>query len=393
MKNDKLNFILMNKNTPVLELKFCFKRGGYIEDIIKLHNPEYAPLGLVNKDKSINPDELSDWWEERCLPDSRINVEHLFEALNLNKQELIIHSLGLSLSDQYWLKPVGSDIKWNDVNFFTNDFSDKVGKLFFFTSFSDNAESILEEYSPDYSSNGFLNKYWTIINNGRFLVKGNHGAFSQQSYNEVIASRILQSIFCKNYVKYDLLGQNSICKNFVSDTTEYVPASLIRRILPKKDNETYYNHFLRCCKYFGFHKEMQSALDYIIPFDYLIANEDRNYGNFGIIRNVETLKIESIAPIFDNGNSLWYNQVEISNKNVKSYPFELEQNRQIKLVQDKSIFPIDEISKIEYIIKDVLKQNRNCDKNRISNICLAVQRRIAILKQILSNEKQKNLQR
>lgn len=378
-------YTLMNKNTPVLDLRFCYKRGGYIEDIIKLHNPEYAPLGLVGDDKHIDTDSLSDWWEDRCLPDSRLNVERILEALQLRKQELILQSLGLSLSDQYWLKPLNSDLQWQDVNFFHNDFSDKVGKLFFSgqTSPADR-QSIRQSYSPDYSANGFLNKYWTIEAGERVLLKGSFGPFTQQAYNEVIASEILRSLDCDHYVTYYLQGENSLCKNFINDHTEYIPASLIRRRLPPKEGETYWRHFHRCCQVLGFAESMQQALDYILPFDYLIANEDRNFGNFGVIRDVETLKILGVAPIFDNGNSLWYNQLDISNTGVKAYPFELDQEKQIKLVHNKAIFPINKVSRLADIIQRVLSNNKNCPPERIEKICQAVDQRRENLKILLS---------
>ena len=38
--------------------------------------------------------------------------------------------------------------------------------------------------------------------------------------------------------------------------------------------------------------------------DFLIMNEDRHLNNFGIIRDVNTLKWLDMAPIFDNGQSL-----------------------------------------------------------------------------------------
>lgn len=385
MDKTNIKLTLMNKNTPVLDLNFCMRRGGYISDIIKLTNPEYAPLGLVNNDKEIDTDSLSDWWDNRCLPDSRLNAERFFEAMQLKKQELIINSLGLSLSDQYWLKPIGSNLEWKDINFFHNNFSDKVGKLFFNrnTTFSKQAQEILQSYSPDYSSNGFLDKYWTIDAGNRILVKGCHGPFAQQAYNEVIASKILKLIGCHNYVNYELKDGLSICKNFITDNTEYVPAALIRRRLPQEDNETFFNHFMRCCKALGFEKEMQKALDYILPFDYLIANEDRNFGNFGVIRNVETLKIVRIAPIFDNGNSLWYNQINISNDNLKAYPFELTQESQIKLVKDKSIFPVKKLHNVNCIIKNILQHNKSCDKSRIEKICKGVEQRVHKLTHIL----------
>ena len=44
----------------------------------------------------------------------------------------------------------------------------------------------------------------------------------------------------------------------------------------------------------------------MIVCDALLANSDRHWRNFGIIRNVNTLEIRP-APLFDSGNCLWYN--------------------------------------------------------------------------------------
>lgn len=42
----------------------------------------------------------------------------------------------------------------------------------------------------------------------------------------------------------------------------------------------------------------------MIVLDYIMMNEDRHLRNFGIIRNVETLKWIKVAPIYDTGQSL-----------------------------------------------------------------------------------------
>ena len=42
----------------------------------------------------------------------------------------------------------------------------------------------------------------------------------------------------------------------------------------------------------------------MLLIDFLVMNIDRHLGNFGIIRNVETLKWEKIAPIFDTGEAM-----------------------------------------------------------------------------------------
>mgnify|MGYP007065441077 CR=1 FL=1 len=48
-------------------------------------------------------------------------------------------------------------------------------------------------------------------------------------------------------------------------------------------------------------------LDEMFVTDYIIGNYDRHYRNFGLIRNAETLKFISAAPIFDTDTSLKFN--------------------------------------------------------------------------------------
>lgn len=384
-----MKLTLLNKNTPVADVEFNTRRGGYISDIIKVINPEYAPIGIVDDNKILNIDDLSDWWEERCIPDSRSNVEQILEYMQCDKQELVIQSLGLSLSDQYWVKPTGSDILWKDVNFFTNSFSENIGDIFFHERrIAD--RKFLEDSSPDYTLNGYLNKRWIIENNERILIKGGYNPFNQQPYNEVIASNILSKLEHSNFVSYSLQNNKySACSNFITENTEYVPSSLIRKRLPKEDNESYFKHFMRCCKKLGFAQIMQDNLDYILLFDYLMANTDRNFGNFGVIRNVETLQIISMAPIFDNGNSLWYNSVKI-NHDVKAYPFEMMQDKQIKLVQNFDKIPIHKLNDIGKICSNTLILNPDCDDVRCDIISEGLERRLKMLNKIIDNKRNEN---
>lgn len=38
--------------------------------------------------------------------------------------------------------------------------------------------------------------------------------------------------------------------------------------------------------------------------DFILANEGRHLGDFGVIRNLDTLEWESVCPVFDTGRSL-----------------------------------------------------------------------------------------
>ena len=113
-----------------------------------------------------------------------------------NTSSLAIKSLGLSLSDQYWIKPKGSDISWNDVNFFTNDFSSDLGTIFF--SKNQSSRQNINPFSPDASSNGWLKKKWVIINDKRYLAKAGSGTLHQEPYNEVAISKILDLLKIKH---------------------------------------------------------------------------------------------------------------------------------------------------------------------------------------------------
>ncbi len=50
---------------------------------------------------------------------------------------------------------------------------------------------------------------------------------------------------------------------------------------------------------------VEEGLAKMFTCDYILANQDRHWRNFGVIRNVETLEFTRLAPIFDNGTSLW----------------------------------------------------------------------------------------
>ena len=45
----------------------------------------------------------------------------------------------------------------------------------------------------------------------------------------------------------------------------------------------------------------------MILFDALVYNTDRHFGNFGFLVDNKTTKIKGLAPIFDNGESLFSN--------------------------------------------------------------------------------------
>lgn len=77
---------------------------------------------------------------------------------------------------------------------------------------------------------------------------------------------------------------------------------MVYRSLGREEGESYYDHYLRVCLSNGF--DPVPSLDRMIVCDYLLANGDRHMGNFGILRDPDTLEWIGAAPLFDNGGCL-----------------------------------------------------------------------------------------
>ena len=64
-----------------------------------------------------------------------------------------------------------------------------------------------------------------------------------------------------------------------------------------------YEHYVHILENHGI-LDARKKLTEMFIVDYLTMNVDRHLKNFGIIRNVETLKWERVTPIFDTGQSM-----------------------------------------------------------------------------------------
>ena len=126
MDNEKHIYELMHKNLPVLQ----FEMEDYnILNITKVLNLDHAPVGTTDKFGVVKK-KLNQWYSKRSIPASRDNIEEILQTLNLDSpKELLQKAYALSLSDQYWIKPIDTQLSWEKVNFFNNTFSDDLGEL------------------------------------------------------------------------------------------------------------------------------------------------------------------------------------------------------------------------------------------------------------------------
>ena len=371
----------MNKNQPLIEV--AISASGYIIDTYEVFDTSALPVGINHTDDKL-PATLNDWWHSRIIPASRDGLKFVLHLYDIESASILSkRSLGLSLSDQYWIKPVGSDLEWNDVNFFTNEFSTELGEAFFSRGSS---KPNINPFTPDASSNGWLKKKWVRIDGQTYLAKAGSIPLLQQPYNEVVASEILTSLNIP-HVDYKVIIEDnrplSLCKNFINTDTELVPAHFIRTVLPKSKNDSDYQHFLRCAEYLEI-PNVEEFLNNMIALDFLIENTDRHYGNFGFIRDVNTLKFIGPAPLFDNGTSLWCEALTTEiGEPQKAMPFKATHKEQIKLLT-KPNFNIAGIVNCESIVRNVLSQSPYLDKERAERISIAVGNKARVLENILN---------
>ena len=298
----------MHRDAPVCSLLIDISSGTILKTS-KPQNPELLPLGGC-----IDSEALRKWWLRRAVPVGQGNIKHILAQLGIaTPQEYLVRNLGLSLTDHYWIKPLEMEAGWDDINLFTNDFRDTVGNMQFGAEDA-TAGLPANAFSPSSSVQGELRKKWIISDGNRCLIKGNHGSNSQESLNEVAATLLHQKQNAQPFVSYKPIHLENnaqiycICESFTSNSVELIPAIDVVDSKKKNNSTSVYEHFIQVCVAHGLSDDqVRSFLEYQILTDFVLTNTDRHLNNFGVLRDTTTLKFIGMAPIFDSGNSMFWN--------------------------------------------------------------------------------------
>lgn len=310
---------LMNKHIAVLEFEYDLQAHAATR-ICDVCDARFAPLGLFDERGNVSKRDLNYWWHHRAIPSSREQVSRLLDNLQLDTTlELAEKNFGLSLSDRYWIDDVAAPQCWEDINFFDNDFSDDLGVL---TLGQDSSASSIElDYgsinltSPNSTLGGDLRKKWKIIDGRRVLVKSGVGAFNQEPYNEIIATELHRRLLEPGtFTPYWLLTEErrvySACENMLQGDEELISAWDLIRKRKQSNNESDLMFYVRCCEELGI-RDVMDGLARMFGCDYVLANRDRHWRNFGVLRDAATLEGTRLAPVFDTGSCLWSNAVQL----------------------------------------------------------------------------------
>ena len=384
----------MNKNTEILVAEYNEVLKVFTK-IYETKNIEYAPLIIYNsfsKNIDITP-ILTDWFKGRGIPSWRDDLDLLLAKLNVTSpDDLLDKAFALSLSDQYWVKQAGSNIKYNDINFFEHDFDASEFTNATFGNELDTSTKI-NLISPNNTTDGRLKKTWIIENNKRYLLKGAYKNEVMQPFNEVLASMICEKLgFCHVTYTIDVVNEKVVskCECFINSNTELIPA---QQVLYKNiEKEKAYEEYINILEEKGI-SDVREKLENMFILDYLILNEDRHLNNFGVIRDVNTLRWLDIAPIFDNGQSLNildYNDEELIINGQGRFFYTVDNfDSIISKVKDIKRIDLSKLDGIEEDFDNLLHKYQSVTKmtdRRINKLCTLLLSRINKLKTIIKTK-------
>lgn len=278
-------FVLMNKNEPLVEFTVDEKF-----DTFKLDKKVGKLPSWVSK--------VETFVRNRKAPKHRENIQ---ELLKLSGCATLLGWLrvshALSLIDTFWVKPKGSDMRWEDVSLYTHDFNEVIAK----TAFEGGLHGRnLSTTSPEYGTDGSFAKCW-VREDGqiKMLKRGSSGARNAglEPYSEFYAGQVIRE-FTKDYVPYDLRSMSgrmcSTCPIFTSEKFGYLPYAAVDK------GNTSVDTVLETMRKYGLEDEAKR----MFVIDSVILNEDRHTNNFGFLVDNDTYEIVGMAPLFDHNLSL-----------------------------------------------------------------------------------------
>lgn len=261
-------------------------------------NARLLPTGL-----HADNENLMKWLRSRIIPKNREYVDALLAKSGLSHADtrgILRVSRGLSLNDSYWVTEDGFDGTFAEYNLYEHDFV-KVLSLIAYTGYGSSRAAGFSS-SPEFTTGGMLRKGWRRLGGQIYLYKGGTSGAANagnEPYSEYYAAQIAQQMGLE-HVSYGLAKWKgclcSTCELFTDIDHSYVPIYRFVEDCTLRSSAAFLENLGK--SYY------EPFVDMLI-FDALICNEDRHFGNFGLLVDNKTNQPYAFAPIFDNGLSLF----------------------------------------------------------------------------------------
>jgi len=258
---------------------------------------------LLPLDLELSGEGVAAWLRRRVIPKNRAFVDEILRTLGLaqgDTQGIIDVCKGLSLNDCYWVVPEGFDGKFSAYNLYENRFSEILA-LVAYTGAGQSGGAFTT--SPELTTNGALPKAWRFVeSDGITLYKGGTSGAANtgnEPFSEYYACQIAEAMGL-DAVHYELENWKGIlastCRLFTSLDVSFVPIGRVVRTGGLKACLEYYE---------ALGPQAFEAVKSMLVFDAVVCNEDRHFGNFGLLRDTHTGEVLGPAPLFDHGYALF----------------------------------------------------------------------------------------
>ena len=276
---NKQEFEIMSRDTVV-----AVWRNGELT----VKNEKLLPLFL----KRVHDADM--WLSSRAIDSHRANSRLLKKALRMKEKDdvsTVIHVNAAAVTDNYWVRDIGSHLTHKDV-MFTDDYFSNLALKGTYDSFN-RAASSGRSKTPELTNTGSFEKCWKLRDGKWWLYKSaNHNEmFSELFIYELgVALGMNMALYERGAGFVRSLDFTDGAKvnfepafAFMGDDEDYISvAEKLRDICPG------------------------AVPDYVrlIFMDTITANPDRHTNNFGLLRDAETGELLGLAPNYDNNMAL-----------------------------------------------------------------------------------------
>ena len=255
---------------------------------LTVKNEALLPLYL----KRVKNAEL--WLETRAIDSHRANSRLLKKALRLAEKDdvsTVIHVNGATITDNYWIRPIGSDLIYDDVKF-TDDYFSNLALKGNYNSFN-RAANCRRSKTPELTNLGSFEKCWKL-RDGRWWM------YKKATHDEIFSELFVYELGTALGMNMAVYERGDKCIKSLDFTNSaslnFEPASSFMG-----DNEDYSDVVKALSELCP-----DAIPDYIcmIFMDTICANPDRHTNNFGLLRDIESGVIIELAPNYDNNMAL-----------------------------------------------------------------------------------------
>ena len=234
------------------------------------------------------------WLETRAIDSHRANSRLLKKALRLKEKDdisTVLHVNAATITDNYWIKPLDSELKYKDIRF-SDDYFAELALRGSYASFN-KAANTKRSNTPELTNIGSFEKCWRLIDEKWWMFKSaNH----DEQFSEVFIYHLGKALGM-NMAVYD---RGDKCVKSL-DFTDGASVNFEPAFAFMGDNEDYEDVaevLAELCP--------QAVGDFVkmIFLDTVVANPDRHTANFGLLRSTETGELIGFAPVFDHNMAL-----------------------------------------------------------------------------------------